>query len=296
MKGNPVYSVSKKIVDKYNLVYIRKAYGWEQRQVASVKAYWAMIPERPRLKRFKDVHADQRRCFIIGNGPSILQQDLTKLKDEIVFVTNAFVRHQQYNKINPTYYCVTIDLIKYNDFDAEWYPLMLERTRNTPKFFSLHAKPFINEHNLFVDHPIFYLNCRGTPIWETKSMSLDITKKVYYGHTLIIDFCLPLAFYMGLSEVYLLGCDCDHKLDQAEDLSKGYFYNVPRALDHQTIEYHKKAWYDDVTASYSVAREAFERHGRKIYNAGVGGKLEVFERVNYDELFDSGVSRQNQSG
>ncbi len=285
MKGTLVYSVAKKIVGKYDLVYIRKAYDWEQKQVRRLRANWAMIPERPRLKRFKKLHADQKRCFIIGNGPSILQQDLTKLEHEIVFVTNSFVHHNQYDEINPTYYCVTIDLIKYNDFDAEWYPLMLEKTANTPKFFSLRAKPFIRKHNLFVNHPIFYLNCRDTPIWETKSMSLDITNEVYYGCTLIIDFCLPLAFYMGFSDIYLLGCDCDYKLREAEDLSKGYFHHFCRAFNQKRFEEHGEPWYDKVTASYSVARDTFEKHARKIYNAGVGGKLEVFERVNYDDLF-----------
>lgn len=296
MEGNPVYSVSKKIVDRYNLVYIRKAYEWEQRQVSSLKAYWAMIPERPRLKQFKDLHANQKRCFIIGNGPSILQQDLTKLKDEFVFVTNQFVQHQQYNEINPTYYCVNIELLQYNNLHAEWYQLMLEKAANTVKFFSLRVKPFIEKHNLFVNEPIFYLNFMGIPIWETKSMSLDITRKVCYGGTLIIDFCLPLAFHMGFREVYLLGCDCDYKVDEADDLSKGYFYPVSRPFDQQSLEEHGKPWYDKVTASYCVAKQAFERRGRKIYNAGIGGKLEVFERVNYDELFDSGVSRQNPSG
>jgi len=289
MEGNPVYSVSKKIVDRYNLVYIRKAYEWEQRQVSSLKAYWAMTPERPRLKQFKDLHANQKRCFIIGNGPSILQQDLTKLKDEITFVTNAFVRHQQYNEINPTYYCVSdCGFLSTIEIDNELHQLMLERTGHAVKFFPLRVKPFVKKRNLFVDHPIFYLNYIGVPIWKVGSMSLDVTKRVYTGDTVIIDFCLPLAFYMGLSEVYLLGCDCDFKLDEAEDLSKGYFYDASdtTARFRSTNEYLKKVWYDNVMASYSVAREAFERHGRKIYNAGVGGKLEVFERVNYDELFD----------
>jgi hypothetical protein len=33
------------------------------------------------------------------------------------------------------------------------------------------------------------------------------------------------------------------------------------------------------------AREAFEAAGRNVYNATVGGQLEVFERVDYTSLF-----------
>ena len=47
-----------------------------------------------------------KRCFILGNGPSLKQQDLTLLKDEITFVSNWFVLHDKYEEINPDYYCI----------------------------------------------------------------------------------------------------------------------------------------------------------------------------------------------
>src|SRR5688572_2335525 len=40
-----------------------------------------------RLKQFKDIHKG-KRAFIIGNGPSLKQTDLTKLKNEITFGMN----------------------------------------------------------------------------------------------------------------------------------------------------------------------------------------------------------------
>ena len=40
-----------------------------------------------------------------------------------------------------------------------------------------------------------------------------------------------------------------------------------------------------LTQQFNVAKETFEFSGRKIYNASLGGKLEVFKRVDYDELF-----------
>ena len=36
---------------------------------------------------------------------------------------------------------------------------------------------------------------------------------------------------------------------------------------------------------YMCAKEYAERHEIKIYNATRGGKLEVFERVDFDSLF-----------
>jgi hypothetical protein len=46
------------------------------------------------------------RIFILGNGPSLLQDDLTPLKDEATFTCNAFLRWQD-RPWNPTYNGVT---------------------------------------------------------------------------------------------------------------------------------------------------------------------------------------------
>ena len=36
---------------------------------------------------------------------------------------------------------------------------------------------------------------------------------------------------------------------------------------------------------HSIVKEEFERAGRSIYNAGIGGELEVYERVDLMEVF-----------
>jgi hypothetical protein len=38
-------------------------------------------------------------------------------------------------------------------------------------------------------------------------------------------------------------------------------------------------------ANYALAKQVFEASGRRIVNATAGGKLELFERVQYDRLF-----------
>ncbi len=41
------------------------------------------------LAALKDIHRGER-CFIIGNGPSLKQTDLSRLKDEFTFGMNRF--------------------------------------------------------------------------------------------------------------------------------------------------------------------------------------------------------------
>jgi hypothetical protein len=45
------------------------------------------------------------------------------------------------------------------------------------------------------------------------------------------------------------------------------------------------SWIDAINSACEVAREYFKSHDIKICNAARDGKLEVFERANFDSLF-----------
>src|SRR3989338_8496092 len=48
-----------------------------------------------------------KRCFIMGNGPSLKDIDLTDFRNEETFVVNTFWNHERYKDINPKYYILT---------------------------------------------------------------------------------------------------------------------------------------------------------------------------------------------
>ena len=54
-----------------------------------------------------------RRCFVVGNGPSLKNQDLTKLKGEVVFTVNWMMRSPLFDTLKPTYH-VIIDKLGFN--------------------------------------------------------------------------------------------------------------------------------------------------------------------------------------
>ncbi len=63
-----------------------------------------------RLSEMKDIHKG-RRAFIMGNGPSLKQTDLSKLKDEITFGMNRVYLAFPDWGFSTTYLCVTNDLV-----------------------------------------------------------------------------------------------------------------------------------------------------------------------------------------
>ena len=108
---------------------------------------------------------------------------------------------------------------------------------------------------------------------------------LYEGST-VTYVAMQLAYYMGFSEVILVGVDHNfvtkgdpHKIvTQTENdpnhFSSKYFKNMKWQLpDLKTSEY-----------AYKLAKVHYEYAGRKITDATVGGKLKVFKRKSLDKI------------
>jgi len=57
-------------------------------------------------EELRDRHKGER-CFIVLNGPSLHNYDLTAITNEYVFCTNYFFQSDYFNIIKPNYYCIT---------------------------------------------------------------------------------------------------------------------------------------------------------------------------------------------
>ncbi|WEZ85814.1 hypothetical protein P6U16_22620 (plasmid) [Rhizobium sp. 32-5/1] len=137
---------------------------------------------------------------------------------------------------------------------------------------------------LLFDRPKYQVDIRG-------DINLDLTMPMDDGYTGIVTFCLPLAHYMGISEIYLVGCDCDYGLS-APDSPKSYFYDFSQHKTTTTsYEGLMRVWADDgpIFKTYEVVRKRFEHEGIKIINCTDGGRLEVFPRARFEDVVGSQV-------
>ena len=64
--------------------------------------------------------------------------------------------------------------------------------------------------------------------------------------------------------------------------TSGTFYDLQ--TPGRSARYHREIWYQNVTSSYEVARDAFEASGRRLFNATDGGRLDVLPRVTLDQV------------
>lgn len=220
-----------------------------------------------------------RRCFIIGNGPSLKVEDLELLKDEITFAANRIWLMYDKTEWRPTYYMC-----------QDWNMILSEHERIA----TYPETVFVGfdgmyEHNIKIDNAIGYL-CDKRPYVGRKvpfPFSFNCDECVIDG-SIVTYSAIQLALYMGFEKIYLLGVDNNYqytvdknkKITKHEEVKNTHFDDRYKELSLKTKNNIFGIGDPEMSNNaYVAAREAAQKKGIKIYNATRGGKLEVFERV-----------------
>lgn len=227
------------------------------------------------LKRYKDIHKG-KRCFVIGNGPSLRFEDLEKLHEhgEICFAFNKMYRAYDRTEWRADYYGM-----------ADWRTVqdLKEELSEIP------GTVFVGDHTYHSGRctrmeGVEYFHAIVEPFYPNlPGFSDDMTKGFYNGFTVVYDIGLQLAAYMGFQEIYLLGID--HNFNGIAAGKENHF--IDNYFSDKDDAQHKAAVFETekATRQYEKAELHSRQHGFRIYNATRGGKLEVFERVDFDSLF-----------
>ncbi|ETI67544.1 6-hydroxymethylpterin diphosphokinase MptE-like protein [Neobacillus vireti] len=218
-----------------------------------------------KLRNVKNIHKGER-CFIVATGPSITIEDLEKLKNEITFSMNSICLAFDETDWRPTYYGIQ-DIGVFNKFEQ-----YIEKLNVECKFIS---DNIFTKKNVPDDHFIFPLNLlnHNSPHrkYRTK-FSNNAFAVIYDGYTITYSL-IQLAIYMGFAEIYLLGTDCSYSSNM-----KHHF----KDYDHVDPTFLLAG--DKMISAYKEAKKYADRHNIKIYNATRGGMLEVFDRVNLEDV------------
>jgi len=268
------------------------------------KGFWGILINLYNYKRWhnnfvkkndkiKNIHYG-KRCFIIGNGPSLNSQDLNKLKDEYTFVVNDFFMTELFDKINPFGYVVADPAyIDESKFSIEWLTKLDQKCKNQNLFFLSYTAKIIQKHNLFRSQNIYYLDMSGTFHEDPSRFNLDLTKPIPGAQTVII-MAIMVAAYMGFNKIYLLGCDSDWAKYPSSKGALPHFYNEKNTCMMNPLISSTQDWmYENVLnstlvvfKSYRLLNNALRQKNVTVLNATNGGFLDMFERVEYEAIFN----------
>jgi hypothetical protein len=229
------------------------------------------------LQRLRNTHIGAR-CFIIGNGPSLRVEDLNKLKNEVTFAFNRIYYIFDQTEWRPTYYCSEDDKTIFKSKKE------IDNIKVENKFFPIN---FPWDYRINFRNAKYYIFKFGDKGLEPE-FSNDIVKCIYWGNTVAYT-AIQMAVYMGMKEIYLLGID--HNFSKMVN-DKGEMIIDETVKDYFIDQYNsdKEDLYtpnvEVSTRAFKAARKYADSNNIKIYNATRGGKLEVFERVDFDQLMD----------
>lgn len=232
-----------------------------------------------KLAKYKDKYKGEI-CFILGNGPSLSVDDLEKLHQThiVTFGTNRIYNIFEKTEWRPTYYvCEDPLIIREKQEEIRSIPAIA-------KFIPIELKWY---HEVSVPGATyFHINYKAETVNEW-GFSPNIAKEIVNRGTVTFA-CMQIAAYMGFEKIYLLGVDHNYQVTIDMD---GNVVTDPNAKD-----YFCEGYDDDIkhvavhnmgqnTRAYLGAKGYCDTTGKTaIYNATRGGKLEVFDRVSFDDI------------
>ena len=235
------------------------------------------------VTKFKDIHKGQRG-WIVCTGPGLNLIDCSKFDNEILIGLNrAYLKEDlRFN------YMVAINKYVFEHYgkDIANYP----------------CKAKFGTGLVGLGPDCYSLRWGGKKFTFTG----DITKPLWQGHTVTYS-AMQIAYYMGFSEVYVIGMD--HYFDYSNfagpksDDSHNVRYSKGNDINHFTKDYFAKG-HSHATAepritekAFKVARGFYESQGRKLVNASVVTALDekFLPRVDYLEVLDEKNSRSDNN-
>ena len=254
-------------------------------------------------KMYEGIHRGDR-CFILGNGPSLQEFDLSLLENEITFSVNQLARRDDFAKLRSNYHFWAderfFDLREDRPGDMELLDVMKNTGCYNSKitvFYKIAARKMISQYHLDDFMTIRYYDDCVFPRNMYLSHNVDFTQLVPRFSS-VVHYAICMAVYMGFSEIYLLGCDCsgfvtigETKLKNAEAFQ--YTYEISENEKKRMERVFKNISVRDELASYVFLFDTYEdlryhceKRNVHLYNATPNSLLDTLEKVDIFNILE----------
>ncbi len=265
---------------------------------------WSFLyPEEARIlkynKKYKNLHKG-KRCFILGNGPSLKDQNLEALGKEIVFSVNQFYRSSDAFSVKSNYHFWADDTFFINDKEEpckeiiECMTDIYKCNKEIVSFFPLKHKGFVEKHEIDKEMEVSYFYS-PLLIEEHMNAAVDFSRFSFNFGT-VVQWCISMAIYMGFSEIYLLGCDNTQimtimksalKINDRDDY--GYNYSIAEKKRMEEMVSNKSledffATYLNCLSEYRLLFEYCKKRGIKLVNCTSSTLIDSIPRDSFNNI------------
>lgn len=208
---------------------------------------WQNPAERAAIESNEDLRSlhKGKRCFILGNGPSLLDDDLSSLDGEVVFTVNNLLA-SELGLLAPSYHVISDRRFFSMDPESSSDSWMIDRLTNIVSSDGTAGPPptitFVPSSEMarmegFVSgrtHDVRYF-CNPYYFSDYYHLTADLTR-VIPRFSSVIQHAVVIAVFLGFDEIYLLGCDTTNIVANvqtalADSVEPSYAYEVSQEMD-----------------------------------------------------------------
>ena len=251
------------------------------------------------FQNYKNIHQG-KRVFLIANGPSLAETDLSLLKDEITIAMNRISLIYSKNcDWRPTYYLFSSTNVRHPEWGKAWTTSVREAVseNDTTSFIAEMFKSTIDPLDQYDDIKWFGSMSENKPAKNgnilSSCFSTDVVHRIDKSGT-TMNLALQLVYHMGFSEVVILGADLGWTGDRGSKNDPNHF-----DTSYQADIPHEKVYKinNQMRNVHSLAIRSLHKKNNKIkmYNASLKTKLDVYPIIDYKSyIIDDKIVHRDQ--
>ncbi len=228
-----------------------------------------------------------KKVIVIGNGPSLLKTDLRdiqeKRKDYVLIASNGFYLYTKEKGIEADIYCVE------DPYPAE------EMREEIMKYSSIRILPFdlIHIYENFKKEIAFVDFRRRLSLLKIRGFKFNnnLLEKYYWGST-VTYLALQIAANLSPKAVFLVGCDCNYKVNLKDKIKRNTFLSNDDDVNHFSPNYFKnKRWHDPKVEvmhnAFRAANDYYKKLSIPLYNCSPGTAIKSIKKLSWNEAINN---------
>ena len=239
------------------------------------------------FEQYKNIHKNER-VFLIANGPSLADTNLDYLEGEITIAMNKVsLIYPKNPKWRPTYYLFSSTNVNNPVWGESWTSSVVEalKEKTTTSFIANQFRPTIDPKGEF-SHVNWFKSMTETKPEPSGNISescfsTNIVKRIDKSGT-TINLALQLSYWMGFSEIIVVGADLGFKADRGSEDDPNHFDKSYRAdvSPHKVDKMNRQ-----MRNIHSLAYKNFMEKDKniKFYNASLKTSLDVYPIIDYEK-------------
>lgn len=248
-------------------------------------------------KKFKDMYKG-RRCFILGNAPSVNKLDFDRLHDELVITVNDMFFHNDFDKLNSNFHFFAdpayFNLSRNDQVGNQIIQQVKGISKNTNIFLPLYAMDIAKKYGWRRNINISYF-LQGLFFYDDYQERIDFAKSIP-SFQCVIHYCIAFAVYTGCDEICLLGCDMtnlasdfsalvNESTDQnyGYEMSEEYINYVNRLTKDIGLEYLLYGYWKIVRGFAEMYKYCI-RNNVKMYNCSEESMLQSIPKKKLEDI------------